>query len=146
MGYAEREVGVMRAGFAFVIFALVLAHAVVAETFIYSQTINGTGNDYGDVANKFESAMSLWVDNGTLYVADPVKGFVMVLANNSVKQKISLFESGVTSTEKMEIWVGDGRVYYTEPELAKARYYTGSSTEVSKPEMKNYGAAGRNLR
>lgn|GEM_PF-5056784 len=128
----------MRAGFAFVIFALVLAHAVVAENFIYSQTINGTGNDYGDVANKFESAMSLWVDNGTLYVADPVKGFVMVLANNSVKQKISLFESGVTSTEKMEIWVGDGRVYYTEPELAKARYYTGSSTEVSKPEMKNY--------
>jgi hypothetical protein len=62
----------------------------------------------------------------------------MVLRNDAVQQKISLFDSGESSTEKLEIWAGGGRVYFTRPEFSSVKYYSGTAIEIAKSEEKNY--------
>ncbi|MFA5383050.1 MAG: NHL repeat-containing protein, partial [Candidatus Micrarchaeia archaeon] len=71
----------------YLVFILMLIPLISAE-FTFYKTINGTGEDYEDLDEVFDTPVSIWVDNSILYISDTDENLVYIMEDNEIYRKL----------------------------------------------------------
>ncbi len=95
-----------------------------SAVFTYVETINGTGGDYEDLDDAFDSPVSIWVKDGILYVSDTDENLVYMMDDNDIDRKFGDSEDHENELYRpRSLYFKDEKLYICDSNDAQIKMY-----------------------